>query len=278
MTGHVNDFLLPFEFSNSSPHVVYVTDCLEQHDGRCLISNRNSTPSDSPSSRRPQNKGRKVTANNALAPPPTRLLSGEHRPTPSTLFPPLDQSRKDDRYLKEVGLDKQGGPLGKMEERGRLFVEETIQLGPFHVPRLFNGFWQLSSPAWGSASAAKQNEAFVELVKGGLNAFDMGDHYVRMSPSPSPEWRRYGILTCARQGDAELIYRELHKGIPQAGSGSLFAATKWCVFRPLNQPPTYEFVLAQVEERCRRVGGQVQLLQFHWHNVSVPTDHAVQSG
>ncbi len=55
---------------------------------------------------------------------------------------------------------------------------EYFQLGPAKVPRLFNGLWQMSSPAWGSASSTKQNAALCELVRRGLVATDMADHYV----------------------------------------------------------------------------------------------------
>ena len=55
---------------------------------------------------------------------------------------------------------------------------EKVQLGSFNVPRLFNGFWQLSSPAWGSATSDKQAKALTELIGSGLVAADMADHYV----------------------------------------------------------------------------------------------------
>lgn len=37
------------------------------------------------------------------------------------------------------------------------------------MPRVFNGLWQLSSPAWGSASAESQEAALAELVELGLS-------------------------------------------------------------------------------------------------------------
>lgn len=46
---------------------------------------------------------------------------------------------------------------------------ETFQLGPHHMPRVFNGFWQLSSSAWGSASAESQEAALAELIELGLS-------------------------------------------------------------------------------------------------------------
>lgn len=55
---------------------------------------------------------------------------------------------------------------------------EKFALGPFQAPRLFNGLWQLSSPAWGSGTAEKQDAALAHLVECGLTAADMADHYV----------------------------------------------------------------------------------------------------
>lgn len=56
---------------------------------------------------------------------------------------------------------------------------ETFRVGPFEMPRLFNGLWQLSSPAWGSGSTEAQEAALTQLVEAGLSAADMADHYVR---------------------------------------------------------------------------------------------------
>lgn len=46
---------------------------------------------------------------------------------------------------------------------------ETFKLGPHHWPRVVNGLWQLSSPAWGSASSQGQEAALAELVELGLS-------------------------------------------------------------------------------------------------------------
>lgn len=62
---------------------------------------------------------------------------------------------------------------------GRALTLEYAQLGQLRVPRLFNGLWQMSSPAWGSASSERQDSALVEAVEHGLVATDMADHYVR---------------------------------------------------------------------------------------------------
>jgi hypothetical protein len=58
-------------------------------------------------------------------------------------------------------------------------VTESFILGPHQVPRLFNGLWQLSSPAWGAGSARSQEAALAQLVRAGFTAADMADHYVR---------------------------------------------------------------------------------------------------
>lgn len=52
----------------------------------------------------------------------------------------------------------------------------------------------------------------------------------------------------------------------------VYAASKWCVFRDIGQPVTREYVLEAVQERCRRLRGRVDLLQFHWHNVCIFTN------
>lgn len=48
---------------------------------------------------------------------------------------------------------------------------ETFQLGPFIAPRLWTGLWQLSSTAWGSASASKIRQSMGRHVDKGYTAF-----------------------------------------------------------------------------------------------------------
>lgn len=48
---------------------------------------------------------------------------------------------------------------------------ETFQLGPFTVPRLFNGLWQLSSNAWGSAPTPKIRRQMAHYAEHGYTAF-----------------------------------------------------------------------------------------------------------
>jgi hypothetical protein len=53
---------------------------------------------------------------------------------------------------------------------------ETFQLGDALVPRIFMGLWQLSSPAWGSASQSKMMHQFRRHVNAGLTAFGTNNH------------------------------------------------------------------------------------------------------
>ncbi|KAI2617788.1 aldo/keto reductase [Hypoxylon sp. NC1633] len=121
---------------------------------------------------------------------------------------------------------------------------ETVCLGPFDMPRLFNGLWQVSSPSWGSGTAEGMEGALSHAVACGLTAADMADHY----------------------GDAELIYGEFRSKLAPEVRDTVYAATKWCIFSPLSEPVTKSWILEAVRERCRRLGGRVELLQFHWYN------------
>ncbi|KAI1770349.1 aldo/keto reductase [Hypoxylon cercidicola] len=121
---------------------------------------------------------------------------------------------------------------------------ETFQLGSFVIPRLLNGLWQLSSSSWGSGTAKGQVLALLHAVEGGLTATDMADHY----------------------GDAELTYGEFRSQLGPEVRSTLYAATKWCIFSAITTPVTTSFVLSGVRERCRRLGGRVELLQFHWYD------------
>ncbi|OLN94142.1 Flagellar radial spoke protein 5, partial [Colletotrichum chlorophyti] len=117
---------------------------------------------------------------------------------------------------------------------------------PYQFPRLFNGLWQLSSPAWGCGSDKRQEEELVRLVQAGFTAADMADHY----------------------GDAELVYGGFRNRLSPSVRSQVLAATKWCVFTPPTEPITSDWVLGKVKERYRRLGGRVELLQFHWHDYS----------
>ncbi|KAF6803540.1 Flagellar radial spoke protein 5 [Colletotrichum sojae] len=117
---------------------------------------------------------------------------------------------------------------------------------PYQFPRIFNGLWQLSSPAWGCRGAKRQEEELIRLVQAGFTATDMADHY----------------------GDAELVYGTFRNRLSPSIRSQVLAATKWCVFSPPTEPITTEFVLDKVKERYRRLGGRIELLQFHWHDYS----------
>ncbi|KAL2819718.1 NADP-dependent oxidoreductase domain-containing protein [Aspergillus granulosus] len=118
-------------------------------------------------------------------------------------------------------------------------IPETFTLNGSTLPRIFTGLWQLSSPAWGSASRSKMLDQFSSYVQRGFTAFDMADHY----------------------GDAEIIFGRYRSS--SAYSDKLFAATKYCIFHPMTV--TEEAVRANVSERCRRLNtGKIDLLQFHW--------------
>lgn len=123
---------------------------------------------------------------------------------------------------------------------------ETFRLGDRALPRLFNGLWQMASPEWGSSSAEQQEQALIALVESAFTAFDMSDHY----------------------GDAELVCGDFRARLPKDVKNTTYMATKWCVFRDIQRPVTAEWVLEQVNERCRRLGGRADMLQFHWYDVS----------
>lgn len=50
---------------------------------------------------------------------------------------------------------------------------ESFSLGPITVPRLWNGLWQLSSNAWGSAPANKIRRHMAQYAEQGYTAFGM---------------------------------------------------------------------------------------------------------
>ena len=48
---------------------------------------------------------------------------------------------------------------------------ETFRLGDHELPRLFNGLWQLSSNAWGSAPTSKIKKSMEVHAQHGYTAF-----------------------------------------------------------------------------------------------------------
>ncbi|KAF8531213.1 Aldo/keto reductase [Gautieria morchelliformis] len=122
---------------------------------------------------------------------------------------------------------------------------ETTTLGQLTVPRVINGLWQLSSPAWGAAPVSKIRREMKRYVEAGYTAFDMADHY----------------------GSAEQIFGSFRNSLPKDVQANVICATKWCVFQPTD--PTPQFVRAAVEERLKRTGAHtVDLLQLHWSDYS----------
>ncbi|KKF96270.1 General stress protein 69 [Ceratocystis platani] len=114
------------------------------------------------------------------------------------------------------------------------------------LPRLFSGLWQLSSPAWGAAPQSKILAQFEEYVNMGFTAYDMADHY----------------------GDAEVIYGHFRQSY--FAPESLYAATKFCVFGPIEVTP--KVIAANVTERLTRLQSEhIDLLQFHWQDYSNPS-------
>lgn len=65
------------------------------------------------------------------------------------------------------------------------------------------------------------------------------------------------------------MYGDFRNRLPAEIRKTVYAATKWCIFGPLSGPVTSEFVLQGVKERSRRLGGRVELLQFHWYDVRI---------
>ncbi|KAI6030084.1 NADP-dependent oxidoreductase domain-containing protein [Pisolithus marmoratus] len=118
---------------------------------------------------------------------------------------------------------------------------ETFQLGPFIVPRIWVGLWQLSSNAWGSAPAAKIRQGMARHVELGYNAF--ADHY----------------------GSAEILFGQYRETL--AEPTTVLGATKWCVFRQTE--PSRSVVEDVVRERMTRMRTtSIDLLQFHWQDYS----------
>ncbi|KAJ3488951.1 hypothetical protein NLI96_g2502 [Meripilus lineatus] len=116
---------------------------------------------------------------------------------------------------------------------------ENFQLGAHVVPRIWNGLWQLSGNAWGSAPSAKIRQQMATHAERGYTAF--ADHY----------------------GSAEILFGQFRQTL--SNPNRVFGATKWCVFRPTN--PTRDVVQAAVQERLDRMQSEsVDLLQFHWQN------------
>ncbi|KAF8631502.1 hypothetical protein AX15_002366 [Amanita polypyramis BW_CC] len=118
---------------------------------------------------------------------------------------------------------------------------ETFELGPFTVPRIWTGLWQLSSNAWGTATTAQIRAAMEKYSNVGFIAY--ADHY----------------------GSAEILFGRFRQGHSQPDS--IIGATKWCVFK--QETMTRSVVLNAVRERMLRMrSSRVDHLQFHWQDYS----------
>ncbi|PFH48802.1 hypothetical protein AMATHDRAFT_76544 [Amanita thiersii Skay4041] len=118
---------------------------------------------------------------------------------------------------------------------------ESFQLGPFLVPRIWTGLWQLSSNAWGSASNSKVRAAMTRYTELGFTAF--ADHY----------------------GSSEITFGQFRSSL--STPDKVVGATKWCVFQDIKV--TRPTVLAAIRERIERMSSsRVDLLQFHWQDYS----------
>src|SRR6267154_4145159 len=84
------------------------------------------------------------------------------------------------------------GPLCSVTMlRTRPQPKETFLLGPFTVSRVWVGLWQLSSNAWGSASAAKIRQAMARHVEMGYNSFGEFANYKVMCFFCNCEFRHF---------------------------------------------------------------------------------------
>ncbi|EDR02627.1 uncharacterized protein LACBIDRAFT_308315 [Laccaria bicolor S238N-H82] len=173
-------------------------------------------------------------------------------------------------------------------EQGSDLRCESFRLGPFVVPRVWTGLWQLSSNAWGSAPVAKVRQGMARHVRLGYTAF--GDLSI-LGPTiiVSNQHHRYGAVSVIRRGvnclnslrtlpdstirvskadhygSAEIIFGQFRESLPPAEK--VVGATKWCVFKHIN--PSRSVVLAAVQERMERMRtNRVDLLQFHWQDYS----------
>ncbi|KAI8835899.1 NADP-dependent oxidoreductase domain-containing protein [Chytridium lagenaria] len=114
-------------------------------------------------------------------------------------------------------------------------TERTVAIGSLPaVNRLLIGLWQLSSPAWGSASKNDIISSMKKHYDAGMRTFD---------------------------GDAEADFRRsLHDPKP------LLGFTKWC---PQPGPMTRSIVETAMRDRLRRMNTTtIDCLQFHWWDYS----------
>ncbi|KAF8310660.1 Aldo/keto reductase, partial [Clavulina sp. PMI_390] len=119
----------------------------------------------------------------------------------------------------------------------------SLSLGPYTVPRLWVGLWQLSSPAWGTAPMSKIKAEMRAHLASGYTTF--ADHY----------------------GSAEIIFGQFRHTTTVP-----ICADKWCIFRNPSTPMTLESTEEAVRERMRRtsISDGMDVLQIHWQDYSNP--------
>lgn len=184
-------------------------------------------------------------------------------------------------------------------ESGRVPRLESFQLGSSTVPRLWVGLWQLSSTAWGSASAPKVRNAMIQHIEKGFNAF--GEFFLISPCEAMPDqsggsdmvrgiiisvesvptgsccvcyassgWVDRGsrlyksrvltaVIVADHYGPAEILFGQVRESLPD--DSPVLGATKWCVFKEID--PTREVVEAAVRDRMSRMRStsSVDLLQ-----------------
>ncbi|GJJ13970.1 hypothetical protein Clacol_008227 [Clathrus columnatus] len=143
---------------------------------------------------------------------------------------------------------------------------ETVRLGPLVVPRVFNGLWQLSSPAWGTAPVSKIKQEMKRYFDAGFIAFGNAVSSSLFSSDDNNNLIQMGI-SADHYGSAEQIFGSFRSSLAPEDRSRVICATKWCVFRPTD--PTPQFVREAVHERLAQTGAQtVDLLQVHWSDYS----------
>ncbi|CAG7849281.1 SubName: Full=Uncharacterized protein {ECO:0000313/EMBL:CCA69495.1} [Serendipita indica DSM 11827] len=107
------------------------------------------------------------------------------------------------------------------------------------VPRLWTGLWQLSSPAWGTAPAARIRREMRKHVDRGFVAFDMVS-----TPIESHS------IKLTKPIDLNGNFRS---SLPHDLGEHVVGATKWCIFKAPQEPLTRDYVLDAVRERAKRM-------------------------
>ena len=123
-----------------------------------------------------------------------RRLSAEERPPLNALFQSLQNCKLNwqkagQPFPLERGLEATADMFDPfvssqslsnttpIHKKDPVTITESFTLDGIVLPRVFTGLWQLSSPAWGTASRSKIMEQFSTYVQNGFTAFDMADHY-----------------------------------------------------------------------------------------------------